>query len=277
MKRCLSFAGVAGNFPFHLGVASELSRLTPLTDWHYAGVSSGSVVASSLALGMTGEDGLRHFQRFTTFFQRWYQQPTTYWFQALRQLYTEIFPVDAYQRVSGRLYIGYTALTLKGLEARVVSDFTSNDDLIDAIFTSCRILPYAKCPVWSYRGELCTDGAFTCNTVKPAGYQTVVVTTAMVYQHCFLNDWLPSLDHDKLYRLYGTGRAFVVRHEDYWRQAVTTGQNRRLVLPSPVATAWWQRGRIVVIGLLLCWLWRRYRQWCQWCQWRRLRHGVALT
>jgi hypothetical protein len=256
MTLCLSFPGVAGNFPMLAGCANELLKMVPPdTKLVYAGISSGSVIASMLAVGLNPEKMVEKFEHFITFFTHWYHHPITYWFTHTRRLYRDFLEPDSYLKVSGRLFIGYSVLTPLGLKPRVVSEFTSNDDLIDAIFASCHIMPYKFFPLGMYRGEIACDGAFTRGNVRPPNIHTLAITTAMVHSNVFWSDWVPDISLEKTRRLYSVGQAFIRLHESHFQQQLKGGERLYLKLPKFFNPFRWMKR--LIYFLVLVWMWRR--------------------
>jgi hypothetical protein len=261
MTICLSFAGVAGCIAFHAGATRELLKLAPPnTQFIYAGLSSGSIIASMLALGYDPDTMIEKFEHFTTFFDKWYHHPVTYWFTHVRRLYLELLEPDSYEKVSGKLFIGYSVVTPFGLKARVVNTYTSNDDLINAIFASCHLIPYRLFPVGLYRGEVVCDGAFSCGVIKPPGVVTVSITASIVHSNAFWSDWVLCTCLEKTHRLCEAGSSFVKRHEYHFLQQMK-GEKSYISLPRFFNPLVWVK-RFGYVWLLV-WLLRRpqVRQW----------------
>ena len=232
---CLSFSGVGGSIGFQVGAAQALYDILPNTPTTFAGISSGSVIATLLALNHHPTRHTELFSRFTALFTRWYHHPFTHWFSHLREFWREVMPATAYQQVSGKLFIGYSALTSHGLESRVVSKFISNDDLIAAIEASCHIMPLRLLPIGMYRGEIVCDGIFTQRLVRPPGVKVVGITGGMVCHYASWSDWVPSLCLVKAERLALVGEAFVHRHKDYFLALATKEDRLGLQPPRLVA------------------------------------------
>jgi hypothetical protein len=76
----------------------------------------------------------------------------------------KVLPENAYLLCSGRLFISITVITRYGLVNRLVSEFTSNDDLLQCCLASST-LPYLTesggCRV--FRGDYVVDGGLTNN------------------------------------------------------------------------------------------------------------------
>jgi len=262
MPVCLSFAGVAGCIAFQVGSAKELVRLLAEEGevvTAYAGLSSGSVVATLLALGYSPDELEKHFVRFTALFHRWHHYPVTHWFDHLRVLWKEIMPSNAYNLLSDRLYIGYSAVTCKGLEPRIISRYYSNEDVMRAIEVSCHIMPYRFLPVQWYRDEWCCDGAFSTRLLRPKGYRVIGLTPPMVHAHVFWSDWFPTLELYKMQRLQDAGQCFVQRHRNYFQSLVRGEKAVTPILPTYFNPFRWIR-RIAYLYVLYV-LWFRCRRW----------------
>ena len=75
----------------------------------------------------------------------------------------DILPEDAYKKCCGRLYISISFFNSWGMiENGIISDFTSNDDLIEACCASSTI-PFVteRYGLRRFRGRLVADGSFT--------------------------------------------------------------------------------------------------------------------
>jgi hypothetical protein len=265
MSLCFSFAGVAGCIAFHVGAAKALLELTKAEGQEvtaYAGLSSGSVVATLLALDYTPEEIEQHFLRFTTFFAKWHHHPVTHWFAHLRLLWQEILPVDAYKRLSGRLYIGYSVLHWYGLEPRVVSQYHSNEDVVRAIEVSSHIMPYRWLPFQRYQGVWACDGAFSTRILRPSGYRVVGITASAVHSHAFWSDWPPTLCLHKKDRLLSAGEAFVRRHQEYFQALIRGTAPAPIILPSHFNPFRWLRRLLYLyVIFVVWWRWRRFSQY----------------
>jgi hypothetical protein len=78
---------------------------------------------------------------------------------------SKMLPEDAYLRCSGKIFLSITTVSLfGGLKNKVVSEFTSNEDLIAACFASCTI-PFLSTTeyLYKFRGEYVLDGGTTNN------------------------------------------------------------------------------------------------------------------
>jgi predicted acylesterase/phospholipase RssA len=90
----------------------------------------------------------------------------------------KLLPSDAYIKCSGKVFISITTVTVRGLKNKIVSEFTSNEDLIAACMASSTI-PFVstKHLVTRFRGEVVLDGGCTNNlpvfTDAPPGRRQV--------------------------------------------------------------------------------------------------------
>jgi len=77
----------------------------------------------------------------------------------------ERLPEDAYQKLSGRLFISITELTLFGMKNHMISEFESNMDLFECLLASSTV-PFISLPtaMRKFRGMWVIDGGATNNT-----------------------------------------------------------------------------------------------------------------
>lgn len=92
--------------------------------------------------------------------------------KTLLEAYVEIWPFvqtlippDAYKQCTGRLFISVTEITMWGLQNRIISEYTSNEDLFQACLASSSI-PYLtiRGNYFLFRNKWILDGGFTNNT-----------------------------------------------------------------------------------------------------------------
>ena len=127
----------------------------------------------------------------------------------IKKICEECLPENAHQIVSGRCYIGITKITLFGLKKIIISNFTSKQDLINAIIASMYIPLWTNNKLLKYRNNLCIDGCLTgyCHklynntitvTFDKSGdiYPLTTYNTSMLY---------PSSDQD-IYKLIELGK-----------------------------------------------------------------------
>ncbi|XP_029379669.1 patatin-like phospholipase domain-containing protein 4 [Echeneis naucrates] len=143
-----------------------------------AGASGGALAA---AVMITAPDKLEHCKDFTYRFadsvraQRFGAVTPGYNFMlTLREGIEEILPADAHSLASDRLHISITHS--KSGRNRIVSRFTSRDDLIQALLASCFVPVYAGLRPVEFRGQTWIDGGFTDSLpILPLG-RTITVS-----------------------------------------------------------------------------------------------------
>jgi len=95
----------------------------------------------------------------------------------LRGLLEELLPPDIHRRASGRVHVGVVWLADPDYRWELVSDFTSRDDVIEALLTSCHV------PFWfdggnlstRFRGRAAVDGGLSPNFMPaPPGCERAV-------------------------------------------------------------------------------------------------------
>ncbi|XP_051746221.1 patatin-like phospholipase domain-containing protein 4 isoform X2 [Ctenopharyngodon idella] len=92
----------------------------------------------------------------------------------LREGIEEILPPNAHQLANERLHISIT--NAKTYKNRMVSSFTSREDLIKVILASCFVPVYAGMKPVEFQGQKWIDGGITnCLPVLPVG-RTITVS-----------------------------------------------------------------------------------------------------
>ena len=167
-------------FPYYIGVAYKLSdlgilqRTSPL-----GGSSAGAIVAAAVACGVSESEVRRGLDMLLTDVRGGMRLN-----RALRKVLAVILEDDCHTvaRLRG-LKIGYfEVLPLPG--RRVVSEWTSKDDLIDTIAASCNWpLFFSRWPLVWCRNSLCIDGFFSVKRQRfgcpPLEAERTVAVTAL--------------------------------------------------------------------------------------------------
>jgi predicted acylesterase/phospholipase RssA len=89
----------------------------------------------------------------------------------------DLIPENAYQLCTGRLFVSVTVITATGLKNMIISEFHSNQEVLEACLASSTI-PYITernfCRY--FRGQAVIDGGLTNNTpVFPDGVRRQLV------------------------------------------------------------------------------------------------------
>ena len=144
-------------FPFYIGVCQGLQESGYLSArTRLAGASAGSLIAACVNSGLP----LTTVKEKCQMLMKECRENGTRGRLGivLEEFLKDTLPLDAHERCSGRTYIGVTqtqvSLPLRSIEGALkpvlVSQFSSRDDLISALMTSCHI------PLW-LDGRLTTD------------------------------------------------------------------------------------------------------------------------
>ncbi|XP_017050746.1 1-acylglycerol-3-phosphate O-acyltransferase PNPLA3 [Drosophila ficusphila] len=164
-RRSLSFAGCGFLGIYHVGVAVCLRQHAPqLLLERIAGASAGALAACCLICDLPLEymagDFLRVVQEIRRHslgaFSPWFNLP-----ECLLEGMHRRLPADAHQRVSGRLHISLTRLSDR--RNVVMSEFSSRQELLDALMCSCFIPGLSGLLPPQIRGVRYMDGAFSNN------------------------------------------------------------------------------------------------------------------
>ncbi|KAH8367736.1 hypothetical protein KR084_002172 [Drosophila pseudotakahashii] len=164
-RRSLSFAGCGFLGIYHVGVAVCLRQHAPqLLLERIAGASAGALAACclicDLPLECMAEDFLRVVQETRRHslgaFSPWFNLP-----ECLLEGMHRRLPADAHRRVSGRLHISLTRVSDRCNV--VMSEFSSRQELLQALMCSCFIPGLSGLLPPQVRGVRYMDGAFSNN------------------------------------------------------------------------------------------------------------------
>ena len=151
--------------PYHLGAASELARLNIIHP-HTAisGASGGALAAVLSSLGtISSQDSL---EACTYISERCrsvgYTRKTLR--LALDQMLMDLLPTDAYEKLNqrpGNCTVAYREI-FPTMTSHLVTEYQSNDDLIDVLRASCNIPFYfnGNSATVAVRGHFAVDGFF---------------------------------------------------------------------------------------------------------------------
>ncbi|KAH0618759.1 hypothetical protein JD844_018218 [Phrynosoma platyrhinos] len=161
----LSFAGGGFLAIYEIGViqglleqAPEILRSAPKV----YGSSSGSIIAAAVVCGLSLDDLKKYMYGAATDARRTILGPLAPGCSVVRilqrRLY-QILPENSHRMATGRLYISLTRL-IDGQNV-VVSEYSSKEELIQALICSCFVPIYAGFIPPSFRGVRYVDGGFT--------------------------------------------------------------------------------------------------------------------
>jgi len=116
-----------------------------------------------LALDIKDEQTKPYFDYFRSLFVEWYKTRYFHWFKNLELLTRKILRENGgYKKVSNRLFIGMTIFDYnkKRFVFKNVTNFKSDDDIIDAIMASSHLFVIGKSWIRYYDGNIAFDGNF---------------------------------------------------------------------------------------------------------------------
>mmetsp|Transcript_9849 Transcript_9849/g.17317 ORF Transcript_9849/g.17317 Transcript_9849/m.17317 type:complete len:259 (+) Transcript_9849:3-779(+) len=161
--RSLSFGGCGWSMTWSLGFAERLRSLEPLGK--FAGASGGALVASTLALGLDqGEVLLAMQDSAARLGEKGPYGALRNTGVELRRMLDEILPPDANVTLSKSLTVSITLVDPLPRN-ELVSEFSSREDLMDALFASSFIPYYIDGqPYTTFRGNPAIDGGVSNNS-----------------------------------------------------------------------------------------------------------------
>lgn len=168
----ISFGGAGLNYVYYAGVLQKLIKEDLLSDNLIThGSSAGSFCALAVLNHIDGIESLpdalaisaKYFNDITGFNKLPFKTNLS---TVLNQIITTWISSDknAYKRLSGRLHISISH-PIKG--GRIINEFSSNDEILSAIQSSCYIPYVLDIPELKWENSILNfDGCFTKNTMK---------------------------------------------------------------------------------------------------------------
>lgn len=128
----------------------------------FSGASIGALVAAVAACGVHPADIWAHIPAIAVAYREALVGHLTKVGQFCRYLLNCTLPSDAHERVRGHLFISMTSL-LPAPHNHLQTEFSSREDLIDAVIAAQYIPTWTHPGVCLHRGMLCVDGGVTNN------------------------------------------------------------------------------------------------------------------
>jgi hypothetical protein len=160
-KPSITFSGCGSRYQFYVGVQQDCLEKFDTHDVSVLCSSGGVFAAVPLALGLSAKDWMHN--DWVGCYQHYTGRLLYVWLDAtdlLRDLWRNYLPNDAYKKCSGRLFIVVSRLTFYGFREDVISEYKSNEELIDAIIGTCHMVGlFRYFPICQRRFAF--DGCFT--------------------------------------------------------------------------------------------------------------------
>ncbi|XP_057555423.1 omega-hydroxyceramide transacylase isoform X2 [Hippopotamus amphibius kiboko] len=174
----ISFSGSGFLSFYQAGAVDAFRDLAPRmleTTHRFAGTSAGAVVAALVVCGIEMDEYLRVLNVGVAEVKKSCLgplSPSCRMVQTMRQFLYRVLPEDSYKVATGKLHVSLTRLT--DGESVVVSEYTSKEELIEALYCSCFVPVYCGLVPPTYRGVRYIDGGFT--GMQPCSFWTDSIT-----------------------------------------------------------------------------------------------------
>ncbi|XP_043763236.1 omega-hydroxyceramide transacylase [Cervus elaphus] len=205
----ISFSGSGFLSFYQAGAVDALRDLAPRmleTAHRFAGTSAGAVVAALVICGIEMDEYLRVLNVGVAEVKKSFLgplSPSCKMVQMMRQFLYRVLPEDSYKVTTGKLHVALTRFT--DGESVVVSEYTSKEELIEALYCSCFVPVYCGLIPPTYRGVRYIDGGFT--GMQPCSFWTdsITISTFSGQQDICPRD-CPAIFHD--FRLFNCSFQF---------------------------------------------------------------------
>jgi len=173
----VSFSGCGFLGVYHLGVAAALRRHVPaavLAEARFAGASAGALVGAAVAANAPLDPCVEAFlSTATTVRSLWGGafNPNSKLDSAIAAYFRTVFPANAYRDLRGRHHVSLTELPF--FRNRLVTDFESDEEVLDALLCSSYIPGFTAAKPPKFRGRYYVDGGFSDNNPSVPGVARV--------------------------------------------------------------------------------------------------------
>ena len=189
----ISFCGGGCKGIYQVGVYMGLVSTNPklMKNMHYIGASIGSLSAAICCcnIDINNEFLPLLFELINDYRENTYQSVTTYG-KRMREILNLILPENAYELVSERCHIIIVYFTKEGFCKDIISEFESNEDLINCIIASQYIPLWTDTKLFKYRGKYCIDSAMLID-------YPILDDNTVIVSFNNTGDIYPEIDYDK--------------------------------------------------------------------------------
>ncbi|KAM9075780.1 omega-hydroxyceramide transacylase isoform 1-T2 [Megaptera novaeangliae] len=174
----ISFSGSGFLSFYQAGAVDAFRDLAPRmleTAHRFAGTSAGAVIAALAICGIEMDEYLRVLNVGVAEVKKSFLgplSPSCKLVQMMRQFLYRVLPEDSYKVATGKLHVSLTRFT--DGESVVVSEYTSKEELIEALYCSCFVPVYCGLIPPTYRGVRYIDGGFS--GMQPCSFWTDSIT-----------------------------------------------------------------------------------------------------
>ncbi|XP_060018696.1 omega-hydroxyceramide transacylase [Lagenorhynchus albirostris] len=174
----ISFSGSGFLSFYQAGVVDAFRDLAPRlleTAHRFAGTSAGAVIAALAVCGIEMDEYLRVLSVGVAEVKKSFLgplSPSCKVVKMMRQFLYRVLPEDSYKVATGKLHVSLTRFT--DGESVVVSEYTSKEELMEALYCSCFVPVYCGLIPPTYRGVRYIDGAFS--GMQPCSFWTDSIT-----------------------------------------------------------------------------------------------------
>lgn len=223
----LSFPGGAGLFPLLIGkgyaIQNYLKKEIPHASFLYSGISSGCFVALLLALNFSEKEIHALIAKYliSPIEKKWYIMEQFHIWFLLKQTLRQVIGKDGHTQLNGIFRLGVAKLTGKfKFEKRIIDSFSTSEDLVHAILTSCHLPLLGRHPLKFYRNFWAVDGGMGLDHIQtkdlPKSIQNKTITFRIGYddfppQLLSFPQAMPLLTKAKWHRMYEEGKLCFVK------------------------------------------------------------------
>lgn len=224
-EESISFSSAAFYYFYELGVAAFLQETYDLSKVRFIGSSSGSFISILLACEIPIEKVMKEW--IPKVYKILQKETTGVYFniiEVMRKEGIKLLQKDAYKKASGKATLSLTKVNAWQLISERVSDFSSNQELIDVGFLSAHLPFLANGNLFStWNGATYIDGGFT--DYQPIYDNATIKVSPYMWSYVWCSQsplWFFSLygdtSEERNLKLYNDGYQDAKNHPEHWQR-----------------------------------------------------------
>jgi hypothetical protein len=216
-KKQIIFTGCGGMIAYYFGIAKFLQENYSMDNISFGGVSGGSIIATFLTLKLNIDEIFDIYSK--EFCENIIKKETGALFNTLgcvkknlKDLFLDKCNENTYKYINEKeLFISVTSIYNTNI---VISNWESNDDLIDCIIASCGMPLLGEKLFQNFREKYCLDGCFSNNYPILYPYLPYIFITPLKWRYIPLSWFYIDSNIDWYKELFLLGYNDAIKNRD---------------------------------------------------------------
>jgi hypothetical protein len=198
------FGGCGGKYSYYMGFAYVLQHRLDFSNIIFSGASAGSFIALCCSLNLDMKKIFEyHNMEMIDKLNNMYFGPYYNWYKVYSDQILSMLDKEDHKKLNNRF--SYSITEFPSLNNEIISQWTSNKDLVNGLVASGFVPIYGKSFVKKYRGKNYIDGAIS--NKKPLLYKNIPHIYMRIdrYRSFQKNEFFINCDKEYHYKLFNLG------------------------------------------------------------------------